>query len=475
MQTPRYEQVAEQIVGLIHCGALKEGEKIPSIRQLSHELCVSINTVKEAYWRLEDRNYLMAVPQSGYYVKSRFNDKADPPVQDLKQLDPREISFCRIYGLFHEQATDKSIASLAISGINPEEWPKKRFGRYMMEAACSSDLLAAEYLLPPGYPMLREQIARLGLSAGLSLSPDEIIITNGCQEAIFLSLMTLCKPGDTVALESPMYFNLLQLLQMLDLKVVEIPSTPEEGLSLDTLKFVIENHPVKAVFSISNFNNPSGFSMPSWKKKEMTWLLEQKKIPLIEDDIYGDLYFHRRPSTLKSYDTTGNVIYCSSFSKTISPGLRIGWIAPGLHYEAVMKMKMLLNISTSSVSQMAVARFLTKGGYERHMRKVRGEIKKNIALMREEILGHFPKATRVTNPSGGSLLWVELAEHIDTEQVYQHALSRDILIAPGRLFSLQNRFNNCMRLSASVWNPKVADAIQTLGRLCSKVAAQRSV
>ncbi len=417
MRTPRYEQVAEQIVSLIHCGALKEGEKIPSIRQLSHELSVSINTVKEAYWRLEDRNYLMAVPQSGYYVKSRFNDKAEPLVQDLNQLDPREISFCRIYGLFHEQATDKSIASLAISGINPEVWPKKRFGRY---------------------------------------------------------LMTLCSPGDTVALESPMYFNLLQLLQTLGLKVVEIPSTPEEGISLDTLKFVIETHPVKAVFSISNFNNPSGFSMPSWKKKEMAWLLEQKQIPLIEDDIYGDLYFHRRPSTIKSYDKTGNVLYCSSFSKTLSPGLRIGWIAPGRHFESVMKMKMLLNISTSSVSQMAVARFLTKGGYERHMRKVRGELKKNIAFMREEILGQFPNETRVTNPSGGSLLWVELPEHIDTEQVYQHALARDILIAPGRLFSLQNRFNNCMRLSASVWNSKVANAIQTLGRLCSRVSTQKS-
>ncbi|THB77743.1 MAG: PLP-dependent aminotransferase family protein [Desulfobacteraceae bacterium] len=474
MRTPRYEQVAEQIVSLIHCGALKEGEKIPSIRQLSHELSVSINTVKEAYWRLEDRNYLMAVPQSGYYVKSRFNDKADPSVQDLKQLNPRDISFCRIYGLFQEQATDKSISSLAISGINPEVWPKKRFGRYLMEAACSSDLLAAEYLLPPGYPMLREQIARLGLSAGLSLSPDEIIITNGCQEAIFLSLMTLCNPGDTVALESPMYFNLLQLLQTLNLKVVEIPSTPEEGISLDTLKYVIETHPVKAVFSISNFNNPSGFSMPSWKKKEMAWLLEQKQIPLIEDDIYGDLYFHRRPSTAKSYEKAGNIIYCSSFSKTLSPGLRIGWIAPGRHFESVLKMKMLLNISTSSVDQMAAARFLTKGGYERHMRKVRGQLKKNIALMREEILRQFPNETRVTNPSGGSLLWVELPKHIDTEQVYQYALARDILIAPGRLFSLQNRFNNCMRLSASVWNPKVANAIQTLGRLCSKLSNQKS-
>lgn len=468
MRTPRYEQIAEKIVTLIHSGALKEGEKIPSIRQLSHELSVSVNTVKEAYWRLEDRNYLTAVPQSGFYVRNRFSETAEPSEQDIKHLDPQKVTFGRVYNIFKEKALGKSRASLAISGVTPDSWPKKRFGRYMMEAAASHDLLAAEYLLPPGYTDLRQQIARQGLSAGLTLSPDDIIITNGCQEAIFLALMALCKPGDTVVLESPMYFNLLQLLQALNLKVIEIPSTPEDGISLDTLRFVIENQPVKAVFSIPNFNNPSGFVLPSWKKKEMAWLLEQKNIPLIEDDIYGDLYFHRRPDTCKSRDKTGNVLYCSSFSKTIAPGLRIGWIAPGRFYESVIDMKMLLNISTASVNQIAVARFLAKGGYERYLRKVRGQLKKNIQSMRHEILRHFPEKTRVSNPSGGSLLWVELPESIDTEQVYQDALDRNILFAPGHLFSLRHRYTNCMRLSAGTWNPKVADVIQILGRLCKR-------
>lgn len=468
MRTPRYEQIAEKIVTLIHSGALKEGEKIPSIRQLSHELSVSVNTVKEAYWRLEDRNYLTAVPQSGYYVKNRFSEKEKPSEQDIKQLDPQKVTFCRVYSMFKEKALDKSGTSLAISGIAPDLWPKKRFGRYMMEAAGGDDLLAVEYLPSPGYTILRQQIARLGLSAGLTLSPDDIIITNGCQEAIFLALMALCKPRDTIMLESTMYFNMFQLLQALNLKVIEIPSSPEEGISLEILKFVIENHPVKAVFTIPNFNNPSGFAMPSWKKKEMIWLLEQNKILLIEDDVFGDLYFHRRPDTCKSHDKTGNVLYCSSFSKTIAPGLRIGWIAPGKFYESVIEIKMLLNISTASVNQMAVASFLAKGGYERHMRKVRRQLKENVQSMRDEILLHFPKPTRVSNPSGGSLLWVELPEPIDTEQIYQDALVKNILFPPGRLFSLQHKFTNCMRLSAGTWNTKVADAIQILGRLCKR-------
>ncbi|WP_022663692.1 PLP-dependent aminotransferase family protein [Desulfospira joergensenii] len=468
MRTPRYEQIAEKIVTLIHSGALKEGDKIPSIRQLSHELSVGVNTVKEAYWRLEDRNYITVVPQSGYYVKNRFNERVEPSEQDLKQLDPKKVTFCRVYSMFRDNAFDKNGISLALSGVAPDLWPKKRFGRYLMDAASDNDLLAAEYLLPPGYTLLRQQIARLGLSAGLTLSPDDIIVTNGCQEAIFLALMALCKPGDTIVLESPTYFNLLQLLQALNLKVIEIPSSPEEGISLDTLKFVIENHPVKVVFSIPNFNNPRGFVMPSWKKKEMAWLLEQSKIPLIEDDIYGDLYFHRRPDACKSHDETGNVLYCSSFSKTIAPGLRIGWIAPGKFYESVIEMKMLLNISTASVNQIAVACFLAKGGYERHLRKVKGKLIENVQSMRNEILLHFPDSTRVSNPSGGSFLWVELPEPIDTEQIYQDALAENILFSPGHLFSLQNKFTNCMRLSASTWNLKVADTIQILGRLCKR-------
>ena len=468
MRTPRYEQVAEKIVTLIHSGVLKEGDKIPSIRQLSHELSVGVNTVKEAYWRLEDRNYLTAVPQSGYFVKNRFRERVEPSEQDLRRLDPKKVTFCRVYSMFRDNALDKNGVSLALSGVAAGLWPRKRFARYMMDAAGDNDLLAAEYLLPPGYTLLRQQIARLGLSAGLTLSPDDIIVTNGCQEAIFLALMAFCKPGDTIVLESPTYYNLLQLLQALNLKVIEIPSSPEEGISLDTLKFVIENYPVKAVFSIPNFNNPRGFVMPSWKKKEMVWLLEQNEIPLIEDDIYGDLSFHRRPDTCKSHDETGNVLYCSSFSKTIAPGLRIGWIVPGKFYESVIEMKMLLNISTASVNQIAVARFLAKGGYERHLRMVKGQLAKNVQSMRDVILSHFPESTRVSNPPGGSFLWVELPESIDTEQIYQDALAESILFPPGHLFSLQNKFTNCMRLSASTWNSKVADTIQILGRLCKR-------
>lgn len=222
------------------------------------------------------------------------------------------------------------------------------------------------YMMSPGYPELRKQISRLSLSAGIDLNPEEIIVTNGCHEAIFLSLMVLCKPGDTIIYESPMYFSSLQLLQRLNLKLIEIPSSEKDGVNLDTLKFVLENHPVKAMFTIPNFNNPLGFAMAVNRKKEMVEILDEYNVILIEDDIYGELYFDSRPSACKAYDKTGNVIHCSSITKTVSPGLRIGWIAPGEKYfDEICSLKNLLNISTGAINQIAAARFLKEGGYDR--------------------------------------------------------------------------------------------------------------
>jgi DNA-binding transcriptional MocR family regulator len=356
--------------------------------------------------------------------------------------------------------------SLGIATLNPEFWPTQKMARYYQEAMRYQEIESYNYIMSPGYSQLREQIARIGLSSGLDLSPDEIIITNGCHEAVFLALMALCKPGDSVVFESPMYFNLLQLLEQLDLRIIELPSSQIEGVNLDTLGFVIENYPVKAMFSIPNVNNPLGFSMPIWKKKKLIQLLTQKNIPLIEDDIYGDLGFETRDETCKAFDAEGNVILCSSFSKTLAPGLRVGWIVPGKYYDQVIKMKTLLNISTASINQIVVARYLKEGGYERHLRKLRKDLKKQVSGLRACILKYFPKGTNVTNPSGGFLLWVELPESIDTDVIYQDAVKENILIAPGNLFTMKEKYSNCMRLNAGFWNEKVEKAIKHIGQLC---------
>jgi DNA-binding transcriptional MocR family regulator len=238
-------------------------------------------------------------------------------------------------------------------------------------------------------------------------------------------------------------------------------------MGLDTLKFVLDNHPVKAVFTIPNFNNPLGFVMPDEKKREMVKLLETYKVTLIEDDIYGDLYYETRPATCKSYDTSGNVILCSSITKTVAPGLRIGWVVPGgAYHDEITKLKTLLNISTAGINQIAAARFLKEGGYDRHMRNLRLSLKSQVIEVRNCILENFPEGTAVTEPAGGSLLWVTLPEGVDALTIYHEALKKNILIAPGCLFSIRQRFANCMRINAGHWNEKIRKAIVYLGNLC---------
>lgn len=467
-KSSRHEMVAERILNLIQRGALKEGDKIPSIRQLSSELNVSINTVKEAYWKLESRNYIVAVPQSGFYVQKQPTRMGNRDGDDPHSLDPQEVSLCRIYAAFQNLGQCTPEISLAIADLAPDMRPTAKLERFFQQALRHQSMESFGYLMTPGHAGLREQIARLGLSCNLDISPDEIVITNGCHEAIFLALMAVCTPGDTVVLESPVYFNLLQMLQHLKLKIIEIPSSHADGMNLNTLRFVLDNHRVKAVFSISNMNNPLGFSMPLEKKSELVELLHQYQIPLIEDDIYGDLGFKQRPHPCKSMDTQGSVVLCSSFSKTIAPGLRVGWIIPGQYKEQVIQTKTLLNISTASINQLVMARFLKEGGYERHLRWVRKSLAENVTAMRAAILKYFPKGTRVTRPDGGSLLWIELPPEIDTEIIYHQALKQKILIAPGHLFSIKPKYAYCMRLSAGFWNPRVEKAIQTIGALCRR-------
>ncbi len=466
MKATRYEQVAEKILGLIHHGILKEGDRIPSMRQLSSELGVSINTIKEAYWTLEKQNYIEAVPQSGFYVRKKNRDH-EPSAIDPALMDPQQFGLCQIYGAFQYSGKYSPELNLGLSNIHPDLWPIEKLSKYIQEALRYHDHESFAYMMSPGYPELRKQISRLSLSAGIDLNPEEIIVTNGCHEAIFLSLMVLCKPGDTIIYESPMYFSSLQLLQRLNLKLIEIPSSEKDGVNLDTLKFVLENHPVKAMFTIPNFNNPLGFAMAVNRKKEMVEILDEYNVILIEDDIYGELYFDSRPSACKAYDKTGNVIHCSSITKTVSPGLRIGWIAPGEKYfDEICSLKNLLNISTGAINQIAAARFLKEGGYDRHMRKLRDSLKIQVGEVRACILDSFPEGTRVTNPEGGSLLWVTLPGEIDSLHIYHEALKKNILIAPGCLFSMKPKFNNCMRINAGHWNDKIIKAIEYLGKLC---------
>jgi DNA-binding transcriptional MocR family regulator len=461
-----YEQVVERMVNLMENGVFKQGEKLPSLRELSKQLHVSVNTIREAYWKLEDRNFIEAVPQSGYYVRPSWVPSSAGGAPDPSEMNPREVSLCRIYGTYQDGECCPPGISLGIATMPRVAWPLERLGKDLQEAIRTSPDTVFDYQMPPGYLPLREQIARLAMASGTTLSPDEIIITNGCHEAVFLSLMAVCRPGDKVAIESPIYFNFLSLLERLGYETVEIPSSESEGINIEVLEYLLENEKIGAVFAIPNFSNPMGSLLSNERKKRLVALTARYKVPLIEDDIYGDLGFGDRPSTCRGFDTEGLVIHCSSFSKTIAPGLRIGWVAPGKHYDEIVRLKTLLNLGAPALLQVALARFLKEGGYERHLRNLRKDIRDSLAATRKALLEHLPEGTTVTDPAGGFVLWVTLPEGSNAMELYYRALKEGILIAPGPLFTRKEKHARSFRINGSRWCPETEAAVMTLGRLC---------
>lgn len=467
-----YEQVVDRMIQLMENGVYKEGEKIPSLRELSRQLHVSVNTVREAYWRLEDQKYIEAVPQSGYYVRPLFSPVPVRTGPDPRHMDPQEVSLCRIYGKLQEGEQCPPGIALGIATVPRRLWPLDRLGKELHEALKGSSEAAFDYQMPPGYLPLREQISRLCVSSNITISPDEIIITNGCHEAVFLSLMAVCKPGGTIAIESPIYFNFLSLLEQLGYSVIEVPSAECGGINLDVLEYLLETTAIDAVFAIPNFSNPTGGSLSTAHKKQLVELVKRFQVPLIEDDIYGDLGFRERPDCCRTYDRDGLVLHCSSFSKTIAPGLRIGWVAPGRYFDDVMRLKTLLNLGSPGLFQIALARFLAEGGYERHLRSMRRDVRESLTNTRNALLAHLGEGTSVSDPEGGFVLWVTLPEGVRAMDIYYRALKEGILIAPGPLFTRKDKHERSFRINGSRWDPETERAVRILGQLCAE--AQKS-
>ena len=476
VKQPLYEEVAGRISYLIEQGTLRPGDRVPSIRNLSRQLQVSINTVKEAYGQLEDRRLLEARPQSGYYVRGRLPELPAEPVVDPPALNPAEVSLTSVYRMVMRDLLDPKLLQLGIAVPSHQLLPVEKLNRMLARETRRFARQSVSYELPPGNLRLRQQIAQRLLLSGCTLSPDQIVITSGCVEAVVLSLRALCRPGDAVIIETPVYFNFLQLIAELGLRALEIPASPRGGISLEALEYALDRNrgEVKACIVLTNFNNPLGGLMSDEDKQRLVELLETYQVPLIEDDIYGDLSFSdERPTVAKAFDKTGNVLLCSSFSKTLAPGYRVGWIAAGRYQEQIERGKMISSVATASPPQQAIAEFLANGGYDHHLRSIRRSYARQVAQMGDAIGRYFPEGTRVTRPRGGFVLWVEMPEMIDALRLYERAKKAGISIAPGQIFSVEGKFHNCIRLNAAVWDAAVEQAIATLGQLAGELLAGR--
>ena len=462
-----YEQISQHISRLIEQGTLRPGERVPSVRRMSQQQKVSIATVVQAYQLLESRGLIEARPQSGYFVRWRQWQ----PTREPEISKPRPVAATVKMGTLMVrvmQATrDPSCIRLGAALPSPELLPTEKLNRTMAAAGRRNLELSNSYDVPPGHTPLRVQIARRAMETGCELSPDDIITTCGAQEALHLCLQAVAKPGDTIAIESPTFFGILQAIQALGMKALEIPTHPRDGVSLDALAYALEQQPVKACLFVLNFHNPLGSCMPDENKKRLVEMLAARDIPLIEDDVYGDLSFaQERPRTAKSFDRKGLVLLCDAFSKTLAPGYRVGWTAPGRFKDQVSYYKIVSTAATAILPQMAIADFLANGGYNHHLRRVRREYANKVQLVTQAVCKHFPEETKMTRPSGGHVLWVEMPAKVNAVELFERALAEKISIAPGPVFSARQRFENFIRLNcANPWTPTFENALERLGRL----------
>ncbi|WP_036566207.1 PLP-dependent aminotransferase family protein [Oceanospirillum beijerinckii] len=467
MTSTLYQQIADDLARQIDEGSFQAGDKLPSIRKLSQQKQVSIATIQSAYELLERQQLIESRPQSGFYVREVI--KTDLPageIQDNLQL-PTRVSIKRTATEVLQRCQQPDMINLGTAIPSPEFLPVKQLQRIMGSLIRKRMDEVVVSVFPPGLLELRIQIAKRMAESGCRVSASEIVITNGCQEALTLCLRAVAEPGDIIAIESPAFVGLLQTIEALGMRAMEIPTDPRKGISLDALQLALEQWPIKAVALVPTNNNPLGFTMPDEHRQRLLTMLAKKEIPVIEDDLFGDLnYSGSRPKAIKAYDENGQVLYCSSVSKSIASGLRVGWVSAGRYQSQIEFLKSFSSVGTSTLSQMAVAEFLANGGYDRHLRRIQSAYAKQVQKMSEAVLKYFPAGTSVSYPQGGYILWVVLPTGIDTLQLHYKALDDNIGIMPGEMFSARDQYQNSLRLNCAIpWSDKVEQAIKSLGQL----------
>ncbi|MGD8593708.1 MAG: PLP-dependent aminotransferase family protein [Gammaproteobacteria bacterium] len=464
-----YLQLANDLRNAIKQGVYGINERMPSLRRVSLHYKVSLATAVQAYQLLEDEGLLTARPKSGYFVQPWNSEQPLEPETSNPPFRATNVNVGALaLSLINESKSSKLIKlGAAVPGANL--LPLKVIARNMASVARRHWADAASYESPRGVLPLRRQIARLMRQAGCQCTPEDIIVTNGCLEALTLALRTVTKPGDTVAIESPTYFGVLQVMESLGLKALEVATHPSIGVDVDALEDAIHKKNISACILMPNNNNPLGSYMPDAHKQRVVTLLQQANITLIEDDVYGTLSYERpRPKAAKAYDKTGNVILCSSFSKTIAPGYRIGWLFSNTLSERMEYHKFLANISTATLPQLALAEFLARGSYSRSLQNSITIYRQRMDRLRFWINEYFPGDIRMSQPKGGFVLWLELPKHVDCVALYRKAMEKRIAISPGVLFCARGQYRHHIRLSCgAVEGETMRKAIKTLGSLIS--------
>lgn len=459
-----YQEIANTIARQIKSAIWKTGDKLPSLRTISQEYGVSLNTAIQAYYELEKGGLVISRPKSGYIVNYKpLRLSAPTTTQPSAKLERKGND--DLISEVYRNIEDVSITRFSLGIPEDALLPIAKLNKELISAMRTLPGSGNRYENPQGNSRLRKNIARFAYSWNSNLVADDIITTTGVTNSTSLALSAITQKGDTIAVESPVYFGILQLATNLGLRVLELPTNPIIGIDLDALREVLPQ--INVCLLVSNFSNPMGSCMPDEHKKAVVGMLSAYDIPLIEDDLYGDVFFgSSRPKPCKYFDERGLVLWCGSVSKTLAPGYRVGWIAPGKFKEAIIQQKHIHLISTPTLNQEAVANFMENDRYENHLRKLRHELQTNSLHFARTVMDYFPEDTKIITPQGGFMMWVELNNKIDTEKLYYRAMQQKISIAPGRMFTLQDQYRNCMRLSyGQCWSPVIEERLITLSKI----------
>ena len=462
-----YLKIANILEKQITSDTMKIGTRLPSIRTLGRVYDVSINTAKQAYYELERKSLIEARPKSGYFVSSSLKRKLNIPSATAPMPAPSELEPDSLIVEVLGHLEKKEITPFSLGVPDASLLPVEKLNKSIVKLTRSVEGSGIDYEPVQGNANLRRIVAHWSFVWGGALEDEDIITTSGATNAIYHALMATTKPGHSIAVDSPVYINLLQVALAQGLKVIELPTHPVTGVDIEALKKVVPK--IKACVLISNFSNPLGSCMPEEHKREVVRLLGHHGIPLIEDDIYGDLFFEdTRPVPCKAYDEEGMVLWLSSVSKTVAPGFRVGWVAPGKFKDKILRQKLVETIAYPKLYQEVIADFMENGRYEHHLRSLRSSLYSNCLNYLRAIDEYFPEGTKVSRPKGGFTLWVELDERINTLRLFEMALKYNISIAPGRMFTLQDQYYNCMRLSFGLkWNERLDRDLATLGKLAA--------
>lgn len=467
-----YQTIVDYFVDSIEKGSILPGEKLPSLRKVSDQFDVSLSTAVEAYRKLELFGYVSARDRSGYLARL--------PSQGENVLLPSKKFKSKISDIEHideiieliNQTMDSETAPFGVGTPALEKFPHKMLNRYLTQTIKHYPHASGGYIFGMGLEELRVELARWMRPWVGVTSKENILITNGCLEAINIALASECEAGDIVAIESPCYFGILHAIHHHGLKALEVKTHPETGLDPESLESLAKNNKIKALISTPTAQNPLGFTMTDERKKEILAICKKYKILLIEDDLYGELTFgNKRPKSYKYFDKDGIVIHCSSFSKFLGPGLRIGWCIPAKDPHKYLRHKLSLNLSTSSLTQYVVSSILRNEDLLKVGSNLAGYYQSNIQIYSNVLQNTLGQKLSLSNPTGSYFLWARV-EGLNSLETYQKAKRQKISFTPGPLFSATRLYSNYLRINcAHEFNERRHQELLNLCKILSTVSS----